>query len=104
MNIFYFYQKFVPKKPRLAIVMSIRTFRLIPESPRLLLTKGKVGRAEPIVRKIKEINGDRVEPALLNRQLNEISREMSTDSKAGIMTIFASARMAGITCLFCITW
>ncbi len=77
--------------------------RLSPESPRLLLTKGKVAEAEKIIRTIKRINGEEV-PEDFTQQLQEISAEISGEKRAGVFTLFSSRRMAIITFLFAITW
>ncbi len=65
--------------------------RLSPESPRLLLTQGKVDKAEQIIRGIKKWNGE--DPGEnLREELEQISREISGEEKAGIFSLFSSSR------------
>ena len=78
--------------------------RLSPESPRLLLTQGKVDQAYDIVAKIKDINKEEVNEEELYNNLQSISEEMAKDEKAGILNLFSSRKMIWIVFLFSMTW
>ncbi len=77
--------------------------RISPESPRLLLTQGKVERAEGIIRHIKTVNKQKI-PGDFRKELEKISSEISGEEAAGILTLMSSMRMVNITVLFAITW
>ena len=77
---------------------------MAPESPRLLLTQGKVDRAYDIVRKIKLVNKEVVDEEKLAATLQEISYEMTKDEKAGLINLFSSKKMIWIVFLFSMTW
>ena len=77
---------------------------MAPESPRLLLTQGKVDRAYDIVRKIKLVNKEVVDEEKLAATLQEISYEMTKDEKAGLINLFSSRKMIWIVFLFSMTW
>ncbi len=60
-------------------------------------------KVEGIIRNIKKVNREEV-PENFSKQLEDISHEVSQETKAGIFSLFSSRRLASITGLFCITW
>ena len=77
--------------------------RLTPESPRLLLTQGKVDKAGNIIHNIIKFNKKEV-PDNLDKELEDINKEISEEQMFGILTLFKTKRMAYHTFLMCITW
>ena len=89
------------KYPRQKIILNV--FRLTPESPRLLLTQGKVDKAEKIIRNIITTNGEKI-PDNIEEQLQEIAEDISEEKVYGVLSLFKHKRLAFYTCLMCITW
>ena len=77
--------------------------RLTPESPRLLLTQGKVNKAGNIIRRIIKTNKREVQDNF-DKELEDIAKEISEEQMFGILTLFKTKRMAYHTLLMCITW
>jgi hypothetical protein len=76
---------------------------LTPESPRLLLTQGKVDKADKIIRNIIKVNKKEV-PDHFDEELEDIAKVISEEKTFGVLTLFKHKRMAFYTCLMCIIW
>ena len=77
--------------------------RLTPESPRLLLTQGKVEKSSQIIRQIIRTNKKEA-PENLDKELEDIAKQISEEQILGLLTLFKRKRMALFTVLMCITW
>ena len=79
------------------------SYRLTPESPRLLLTLGKVTEAEAVIRKIKHINMDEI-PDDLHDQLVAISKVISSPKKSKFKSVFKSRRLDFNLVMMSVVW
>ena len=79
-------------------------FWLSPESPRILLTQGKLEKAKEIVTQIKSINGEDFTEDKLESDLKVISEELTQQEQIGVIGLLKSRKMLRLIFLFCITW
>ena len=87
----------------LLILLRVFFVRLTPESPRLLLTQGKVEKAGKIIRKIIKVNKKEI-PDHFDTELKDIAKEISEEQTFGVLTLFKTKRMSYYTFLMSITW
>ena len=78
-------------------------FRLTPESPRLLLTLGKVEEAEKVIRKIKKMNNDEISEDL-HEELVGISKAISSPKKSKVKSVMASKRLTFTLLMCALVW
>ena len=88
---------------KVSVILMKLHHRLSPESPRLLLTKGKIDEAEKIIRRIKKTNNEEIAEDFRSK-LEEISESIGGGQKDfGVSSIFKSAYMTYILFLLSIT-
>lgn len=79
-------------------------FWLSPESPRILLSQGKLEKARKIVAQIKTVNGDEFSDEKLEADLKLISEDLAHEEQIGVYGLVKSRKMLQLMFLFCITW
>ena len=77
--------------------------RFTPESPRLLLTLGKVDEAEKVIRGIKKINREEI-PEDLHEELVAISKAISSPKKSKVKSVMSSRRLTFTLVMCALVW
>jgi OCT family organic cation transporter-like MFS transporter 4/5 len=88
-------------------LLSFAFFKWIPESPRWLLSVGKIKEAAAVIRRIAENNG--TSGSLSDKKLESmlkllVIKQDQSDRKVGVWTLFTRARLARNTTLLTISW
>lgn len=76
---------------------------LMPESPRLLLTKGRISDAKRVIEIIKKYNNEDVHPNL-EHDLSEISKEIRGEAGFGVQSLLSARYLMYLTMLLGVTW
>lgn len=75
------------------------------ESPRWLITAGKLKRAIRVLHKIADTNGKTVEPGVIERMVDELGKKQKEDNKEnkniGLWTLFSKRNLAKNTVMLC---
>lgn len=84
--------------------------RFLPESPRWLLAKGRLGEANDILETLARVNGKKI-PASFTQKLRQrmtMSRSKSEEERLrigpGVLSLFKSPNMRLKTCLITLNW
>jgi hypothetical protein len=84
-------------------------FNILPESPRWLLTVGRVKEAEEVITEIARKNGtlENIGPGEVKRMLGELRMRQDKaehGSTQGVWSLFSKRRIAKYTILLAIVW
>ena len=73
-------------------------FRIIPESPRWLLSRGKFNEAEEIIKKCAKVNGVKLPEPLIDRDT------LDEGEKQSVLKMFTSPRLLLRTLIIYLNW
>lgn len=85
-------------------------FRFLPESPRWLLAKGRLGEANDILETLARVNGKQLPVSFTQklRQRMTMSRSKSEEERLragpGVLSLFRTPNMRLKTCLITLNW
>ena len=91
---------FIKKSIRLKKVNNVKisNFRIIPESPRWLLSRGKTEQAEKIIQKCAKVNGVTLPEKIIDKET------IDDGEKQSVLKMFTSARLLIRTLIIYLNW
>ena len=92
---------FISILPTLIVLL---VFKSIPESPRWLLSQGRVEEAEHILRKIEIENGYHISEEIFLKKEDKRVQEDGKDCQHGIIDLFTHKSVCVITIIMMISW
>ena len=75
------------------LALMIFTWKIVPESPRFYLTRGKIQEAKEVLAQMAETNGT-ILPEDIDERLVSIHEDMTRTTAYGYLSLFATLRIA----------